>query len=79
MFNRVVNGSTDEALLTDLFGLETTLSDRAVADRERLADLEVAAIAGRADLDQLIEMRDLTERIPTTQVSSVDAALRAVE
>lgn len=79
MFNRVVNGSTDEALLTDLFGLETTLSDRAVADRERLADLEVAAIAGRADFDQLNEMRDLSERIPTTQASSVGAVLRTIE
>lgn len=79
MFNRVVNGSTDEALLTDLFGLETTLSDRAVADRERLANLEVAAIAGEADLHQLDEMRDLSERIPTTQASSVSAALRAIE
>jgi energy-coupling factor transporter ATP-binding protein EcfA2 len=78
-FNRVVNGSTDEALLTDLFGLETTLSERAVADRERLADLEVAAIAGRADFDQLNEMRDLSERIPTTQASSVGAVLRIIE
>lgn len=78
-FNRVVNGSTDEALLTELFGLETTLSDRAAADRERLAKLEVAAMSGQAGSGDLVEMRALSDRIPTTQVSSVDAALRIVD
>lgn len=79
MFNRVVNGSTDEALLTEIFGLETTLSHRAFADRERLADLEAAATLGTADLDDLIEMDALTDRIPTSPVSAVDAAIRLFE
>lgn len=79
VFNRVVNGSTDEALLTDLFGLETTLSDRAIADRERLAKLEAAAIDGSIVPGQVDEMKHLGRRIPSSQVSAVDTALRMVE
>lgn len=79
MFNRVVNGSTDEALLTDLFGLDTTLSVRAQEDRNRLADLESAAILGNIGDDEAVEMRRLNERIPTTHLTSVDSVLRVME
>lgn len=78
-FNRVVNGSTDEALLTDLFGLETTLSERAIADRERLARLEAAAIDGKIASEEAAELNILNERVPRAQVSSVDTALRLLD
>ncbi|QCO97910.1 AAA family ATPase [Arthrobacter sp. 24S4-2] len=78
-YNRVVNGSTDEALLTDIFGLESTISERAQIDRERLAALEVAALRGTIDDFEEEELRQLSGRIPTAQTSSVDTALRLIE
>ena len=79
VFNRVVNGSTDEALLTELFGLESTLSDRAIRDREKLAKLEASTILGepltQGDLD---EREDLVSRIPRSPIAAADAALRSL-
>lgn len=63
-FNRVVNGSSDEALLGDLFGLESTLSDRATADRERMAQLEVAGIIGELTSEQKAALEEVAARIP---------------
>jgi hypothetical protein len=42
-FDRVVNGAVDDVVLTDLFGLDTTYSERTVALRAEVARLETKA------------------------------------
>jgi len=74
-FNRVVNGTMDEALLGDLFGLESTLSESAQRDRERLAELEVRAIRGDLNKKIFSEISSLGSRLPKSQAAAVEAAL----
>lgn len=76
-FNRVVNGSTDEALLTDLFGLDSTMSDRANATRAQIARLEARAVLGELDADGLNELKHLRASAPTSPKAVADVARRA--
>lgn len=75
-FNRVVNGSTDDALLTDLFGLDTTISDRANNARARIAALEARAVLGELDGTGLEELRHLQASAPTSSRAIADVARR---
>lgn len=75
-FNRVVNGSTDDALLTDLFGLDTTISDRANETRARIAELEARAVVGELDTAGLNQLRHLQSSAPTSPRAVADVARR---
>lgn len=75
-FNRVVNGSTDDALLTDLFGLDTTISDRANDTRARIAQLEARAVLDELDEAGLKELQRLRSFAPTSPTAVADVARR---
>jgi energy-coupling factor transporter ATP-binding protein EcfA2 len=75
-FNRVVNGSADDAILSDLFGMDTTVSDASMASREQLAILEAKAMTHDLDQDEVHRLAVLRHRMPTSQQ---DRALRAVQ
>jgi predicted ATP-binding protein involved in virulence len=75
LFNRVVNGSADDAVLTDLFGLETPLSTRAVGVRSEISEIEMRLIKGEADEDDPKRLEDLKNRISRTASSDVIDAL----
>ncbi len=49
-YRRVVGGGADDAVVSDLFGLEFPHSDRAEQDREQLAQLEVKELDGHAPI-----------------------------
>ncbi|MEV6072522.1 ATP-binding protein [Nocardia sp. NPDC052001] len=63
-FNRVVNGTVDEALLTDLFGLNSALSDSACNARKKLAELEAAALTRELTPAQQKTLVELRSTIP---------------
>ncbi len=72
-FNRVVNGSADEAVLTDLFGLDSVLSVSALDTRERLAAIEAAGLSRDLTMQERETLDELRSRLPTSQA---DEAIR---
>lgn len=76
LYNTVVNGSLDEAVLTDLFGLETPYSEQTERLRERVGELEARLQAGEATPDEEQEFDQLSARLPQTLPTAVEQALR---
>ncbi|MFF5260488.1 AAA family ATPase [Actinomadura viridis] len=74
LYRRVVYGSGDDAVLSDLFGLETPYSDEAERLRERLGELEGKMIDEEASEDEVTEYRSLNEQLR----SSLGARVREV-
>lgn len=75
-YNRVVNGSIDDAVLTDLFGLETTYSARSRDIRAEVARLEGRAVTGELTTEEQERLVDLQHTLPNTLSSDVASALR---
>jgi energy-coupling factor transporter ATP-binding protein EcfA2 len=63
LYRRIVNGSADDAVLTDLFGLESPYSQRVDELRAELTRLERLAIRGHAQSDDMARLADLTEEL----------------
>jgi AAA domain, putative AbiEii toxin, Type IV TA system len=63
LFRRVVNGSGDDAVLTELFGLDSPYSERVDELRNTLTNLERLAIQGRARPEDLAELAELSEAL----------------
>ncbi|BCJ44690.1 ATP-binding protein [Actinoplanes ianthinogenes] len=63
LYRRVVNGSADDAVLTELFGVESPYSQRVDELRAELTRLERLAIRGTAQPDDLEKLADLTEEL----------------
>ncbi|NEL99720.1 AAA family ATPase, partial [Escherichia coli] len=63
LYRRVVYGTGDDGVLTELFGLDSPYSSRADSLRRRLTELEAAALRGLADQSQLLELESLVDRI----------------
>ncbi len=76
LYNTVVNGSLDEAVLTDLFGLETPYSEETEKLRERVAELEARLQSGDATPVEEEEFERLSSHLPQTLPSAVEQALR---
>jgi len=74
-YRQVVNGSLDEAVLSELFGLEQPYSEQTVRLRERVAELEAAVALDRASEKERSELIRLIDQLPSTTVSEVAGAL----
>lgn len=72
----VVNGSTDDAVMTQLFGLEYTHSHAAEALRERLAKIEGKMIDNTVTSKELFERDKLLKQMPQTASAETSRALR---
>jgi hypothetical protein len=79
LFIRIVNGSADEATLTELFGLERTHSEQSEALRERVAHLESLILRGEATRAQRQAFQQLQLQIPRSPSSAVERAARLLE
>lgn len=79
LFIKVVNGSADEATLTELFGLETTHSKQSEALRKEVADLETRILRGLADRAARQRYQQLQLQLPQSSLASVDRAARLLE
>ncbi|WP_216915929.1 AAA family ATPase [Nocardia noduli] len=67
-YNRVVNGTIDEAVLTDLFGLDSVLSESARAARLRLATIEATALKRDLTSAETSILRKLRAAVPHSQL-----------
>lgn len=76
VYKTVVNGTLDEAVLTELFGLEHVHSDRSEQLRERVAELEARLMDGKATPEEEQELDRLTAQLPSTGSALVDRTLR---
>ena len=79
LYERVVFGSGDDAVLSDLFGLDTPYSPRAVELREHLAELEFQVATGQADAAGVREWEQLRDRLSSSPPSRVDEVSRRFE
>jgi hypothetical protein len=79
LFIDVVNGSADEATLTELFGLERTYSEQSESLRQQVADLEGRILRGEASRADRRQHHQLQLLIPRSGSASVDRAARLLE
>ena len=63
-------------MLSDLFGLDTPYSPRAVELREHLAELEFQVATGRADAERVREWEQLRDRLSSSPPSRVEDVSR---
>ncbi|XVV11075.1 AAA family ATPase [Actinoplanes sp. CA-131856] len=71
LYRRVANGSGDDAVLTELFGLDSPYSERVDELRAALTDLERRAIRGEANEADLTELTRLSESLAPSPSSRV--------
>ncbi|MEV7216858.1 AAA family ATPase [Kitasatospora cineracea] len=71
LYRRVVYGSGDDAVLSELFGLETPFSDRAEQQRARLVALEAKVYDGSASEEEVAEYQELGELLTSSLSSRV--------
>lgn len=79
LYRRVTNGSVDDALMSDLFGLEHTWSEDAEAKRARLAEIEAKVLTGKAKPEERRDYKRLREELPETMSDEVDRVARRLE
>ncbi len=76
LFHTIVNGSPDEAAMTELFGLEHPHSDYSEGLRRRLAELEFKLMRGSLTEEERRERETLSDQLPKTGSTAVERALR---
>lgn len=82
LYNRVVYGSGDDAILTELFGVDTPYSPEAEKLRDRLGDLEVKIADGEASAEEKDEYHSLSKTLTSSlSARTVEVAeyLRRIE
>lgn len=79
LWHRVVNGTADDALLSELFGMERTWSDEAEGKRKELAALELKVLHGIAKVAEKRRFTELRNEIPQSFVDEVESAARRAE
>jgi hypothetical protein len=79
LFIQIVNGTADEATMTELFGLEQTYSQHAEALRREVAELEVRIRRGAVDRKARQRYEQLQLQLPRSSLNSIDRAARLLE
>ncbi len=82
LYDRVVYGSGDDAVLSELFGLETPYSERAEELRQELVPLEINVLAGeasQADIERYRKLRRLLNSSPSARADEVSARLMSAD
>ncbi|MFJ1758613.1 AAA family ATPase [Kitasatospora sp. NPDC088134] len=78
LYRRVVYGTGDDAVISELFGADTLYSSRAQGLRARLVSLETKVFSGAYSESELEELRQLKRRLSssaTTRVEEISARL----
>jgi hypothetical protein len=76
-FRRVANGSADDAVLTELFGLDSPYSLRVGELRERLILLERRVLREEASDEEIEEFQDLVHELEPSPLSRAQDALES--
>lgn len=69
---RILHGTGDEAVVSELFGLDSLYTAETRAMRRELAQLEVAVITGRAGTKEIKRYEDLRDELQTSPLVRVD-------
>ena len=72
LYQRVIYGSGDDAILTELFGVETPYSTEAERLRRRLGNLEGRVLSGEASPSEVEEYKRLSETLTSSINARVD-------
>jgi len=72
VYERVVFGSADDAILTELFGAESLYSADAEEIRRQLGELEEKVLAGEASEEEIAQYRKLSEMLSSSLTARVD-------
>ncbi|MEU1483614.1 AAA family ATPase [Streptomyces sp. NPDC005752] len=81
LYERVVYGSGDDAVLSDLFGLDTPYSERAEHARAEFVRLEAKVYEGDTSPETVARYKELKELLtssPTARVHEVSAQLQRI-
>lgn len=79
LYYRVVNGSADDAVLSDLFGLEHSRSPVAEAKLEEAAALEAKILVGTATAQDEQRHEELVRELPTGPDIEMERAIRRLD
>jgi hypothetical protein len=74
LWERIVYGTGDDAVLSDLFGLDTAYSKHATELRDELVNLEILVASGNASKDEFrryVELKDRLTSSPATRVGEI--------
>lgn len=71
LYHRIVYGSGEDAALSELFGLESPYSSRAVEQRRKLVPLERKVFAGEATEQEAREYRQLAAELSSSRSARV--------
>ncbi|MFE0175706.1 AAA family ATPase [Streptomyces sp. NPDC059002] len=71
LYHRIVYGSGEDAVLSELFGLETPYSDRADRLRQRFVRLEARVFDEEADDAEVEEYKELAARLTSSRTARV--------
>ncbi|MFJ8472198.1 AAA family ATPase [Kitasatospora sp. NPDC094011] len=72
LYRRVVYGTGDDAVISELFGLDTPYSVEARDIRRKLLELEKKLVTGRATTEEADLLRELKVRLASSPVTRVD-------
>ncbi|MFV8755245.1 AAA family ATPase [Nannocystaceae bacterium ST9] len=78
LFKAIVNGSADDAVMSELFGLDHPHSDRAEALRRRVAKLESRVLRGLATDQEKLQYAELKAELPDNLGELAHQRLRAL-
>jgi hypothetical protein len=71
LYHRIVYGSGEDAVLSELFGLESPYSTRAEEQRRRLVPLERRVFSGQATEQEVREYRELAAELTSSRSARV--------
>jgi hypothetical protein len=78
LYERVVYGSGDDAVLTELFGIGTPYSAKAETMRRHLGDLEIKILNGSASDREREEHRSLSRTLTSSLSARADMSIRSL-
>lgn len=79
LYHTIVNGTVDDAVMTELFGLEHPYSDASEGLRKKVAELEFKLIRGGLADEEQRQLEELSEQLPKTGSAAVERALRKLQ
>jgi hypothetical protein len=79
VYDRIVYGSGDDAVLTALFGVTSPYSRRADQLRQRMGQLEARILDGSASENEQSEYKSLSETLSSSLSTRVDEIMKRLE
>jgi energy-coupling factor transporter ATP-binding protein EcfA2 len=78
LYKAIVNGGADDAVMSELFGLEHAHSRRAEELRDTLAKLEGKVIDGTASTEERTQYVEIKQQLPESMDELADQSVRAL-